>query len=153
MTPQLDFFFLKWQACVSLYPPWNVTAASWELMPLLPSLPLISTWREHLHHRDRAFVTGDETRGYTVCHSLQWLCECQRLWTGRCFSLALESLCNFISNTECDLNPTSKSILLLSWLTSSYTVSFLSKSPAFLGSTWTWTCCKWKNSKQKTKKS
>lgn len=33
-------------------------------------------------------------------------------------------------------------------LTSSYTVSFLSKSPAFLGSTWTWTCCKQKNKRR-----
>lgn len=27
-------------------------------------------------------------------------------------------------------------------LTSSYTLSFRSKSPTFLGSTWTWTCCR-----------
>lgn len=41
-----------------------------------------------------------------------------------------------------------KTVRTVNSLTSSYMLSFRSKSPAFLGSTWTWTCCNQTNKRR-----
>lgn len=64
------FSYDKHASALWSYIPWNpATAAPWELMPLLPSPPRTSTWRERPRHLYRAFVTANKQRTQTVCFS------------------------------------------------------------------------------------